>query len=52
MEDFELVGELWRRRVEWMWKHWNAEWAPSEEVDVAYIDEQIMKDEANAKTKG
>ena len=51
MSDIEMVAELWRRRVEWMWGHWNAEYAPSEKLDIEYIDEQIAKDEANGVFK-
>lgn len=43
MEDIELVAELWKRRVEWLWKHWNSEYAPSDEVDIGWLDEQIVK---------
>ena len=45
LTDIELVGELWRKRIEWMWKNWNAEYAPSK-VDIEWLDEQIIKDEA------
>jgi hypothetical protein len=41
-----LVAELWKRRLEWMWKNWNAEYAPSKELDVAYIDSRIIEDES------
>lgn len=45
LTDIEIVGDLWRRRVEWMWSHWNAEYAPSEKVDIEWLDEQIDKEE-------
>lgn len=51
LTDVEVLTELWRRRVEYMWNHWNAEYAPSEKVDIEYLDEQIEKDEAHGLFK-
>jgi hypothetical protein len=47
MEDFELVAELWRRRVEWLWKM--CEETSGRPVDVEWLDEQIAKDEEHAR---
>lgn len=46
MEDIELLGKLWQRRVEWLWKMCEA--VPGCDVDLGWLDDQIIKEEAAA----
>ena len=45
MDEKELVllGELWRRRVEWLWTMCEA--TSGRELDIGWLDEQIEKGE-------
>lgn len=49
MEDIELLGKLWKRRVEWLWMMCEA--TPGLEVDLDWLDEQIIKEEAAADAR-
>lgn len=49
MEDIQLVGELWKRRVEWLWKM--CEETSGRELDLCWLDEQIIKEEAAADAR-
>ena len=42
MSDVELVAELWRKRVEWLWSMCEA--TPGTKLDLEWLDEQITKD--------
>lgn len=47
MKDIEVLGELWQRRVEWLWKM--CEETSGKPLDLEWLDEQIIEDEANAR---
>jgi hypothetical protein len=53
LTDIEIIAELWRRRVEWLWKM--SEVTAYRDLDLEWLDEQIDKDEeaerANAARK-
>ena len=44
MEDIEIVAELWRRRVEWLWRM--CEETSGRPLDIEWLDEQIMREES------
>lgn len=43
MEDIELVAELWKRRVEWLWQQ--CEETSGRPLDIEWLDAQIIKAE-------
>lgn len=48
-ESLLIVAELWKRRVEWLWSMCEA--TSGRPLDIEWLDEQIIKDEANAGTQ-
>lgn len=49
MEDVELVGKLWKRRVEWLWAM--CEETSGRPLDLGWLDDQITKEEAAADAR-
>ncbi len=43
-ETLDLVVDLWRRRVEWLWSM--CEQTAGRPLDIDWLDEQIIEDEA------
>ena len=43
LTDVEVIAELWRRRVEWLWR--NCEMTAYGPLNIEWLDEQIVKDE-------
>ncbi len=48
LSDVEMVGELWRKRLELLWRHVEfSEGKPLEQKDIDWIDEQIDRNEGS-----